>query len=198
MDTYLLNKYNYIHIPQIGGNFEILFDLVVKFCLLYNKQKIVDYDINVDPILHIKGGSSIKYHFNKKKLDTINMTSDIDILIIPINHEDNNMSMRVAFISFYDALNKFIYKNIKTDKPVTVSHDNSWSKYNFSNVCSISINNNKIIDLTMYNKEQMIDVLELEDNMFHYACQKIGHNNIHGYVEKIRNKNTRIVTKNYF
>lgn len=81
------NLYN-----KIGGNlFEDLFTEFINYCLYYNslgKELIDTFGYGFNNFVHIKGGSSIKYFINKHNVSSPNITSDLDILLIP--GEDND------------------------------------------------------------------------------------------------------------
>lgn len=162
---YLKYKYKY-KILQLGGyNFETLYKDLMNFCINYNKSRYLINEIFDEKIiLHIKGGASIKYYMNKKNIDSTNITSDIDILILSDN---NDIDKENTVSELYNELSE----NFK---------QYNWNYKIFNGLYNICIDNYCIFDITFINTLE-----NTEDSMFLYAVKSLGYNNIHEYADYI-------------
>ena len=117
-------------------NFDLLFDSFMDFCMKFNKSKFGKNYSSSKCFIHIRGGASIKYKFNRYGLFDKNITNDIDIIIIPF---ENNTTVRIKLIEkFAIALKKELPKY-------------TWT-YKINNKVTIFyLNNLKIFDIVFYD-----------------------------------------------
>ncbi len=117
-------------------NFDLVFDALMEFCLKFNKNKFGKNYSTSKCFIHIRGGASIKYKFNRYGLFDKNITNDIDIVMIPF---ENNPNVRIKLIEkFAVALKKELPKYMwtyKINKKVTMFY----------------LNNLKIFDVVFYD-----------------------------------------------
>lgn len=152
-------KKNQQLLNQLGGNmFDIIFVDLINYCLEYNfKRDSTEELFGQHRFVHIKGGSSIRYHLMKHmqpKSTYENITNDLDLFFIS---EDDSPD---------HTLNDFIggLRNLFTDYNITHRETNG--------LIVVSFNGINIIDITIvtdaYNNQNP------ESSMFAYACEQIG------------------------
>jgi len=104
LQKYFKYKKKYLYLKKIiGGNlFNDLYDKLIHIFKDINKKQIQQLKKN---ILHIKGGSSIKYHLKKKdiRIDELEtLTNDIDVYIIlddnQLNKENFLKKKRILYL----------------------------------------------------------------------------------------------------
>lgn len=154
--------------------FENIFDKLILFCFNYNK--ILDNDDDYDELfstnryVHIKGGSSIKYHLKKNSNPNhYNITSDLDLFLI-CYPGDETKYINDFFIRLKDYLTDFTL-SIKT----------------LYNLHIISINGYDMIDISIYNTNY--SRLDDDTSMFYYALQQLGIKSYSDYFEYIEENN---------
>lgn len=156
-EKYIKYKTKYENLKnQIGGNiFELLFVKLIMYCFEYNKTIGGDPDSGPNRFVHIKGGSSVKYHMMKYGMvEHENITSDLDLFMV-----SNILEANYNVETFLQGL--------KQTFP-----EYEW-KMNLSNgLYIISVNNINIIDITVYNSSY-ID-RDPENSMFLYGIKKLG------------------------
>lgn len=161
-------KYKTKYLQKAGNLFENLYNDLIQYCIDFNKKGAQVFNIfgeGQNDIIHIKGGSSIKFHLIENKIDSKNITSDIDALLIL--GEDSNKE---------DILN-----NILND--LKKKFDKYQWTLKFSNgLYNICLNDFCIFDITVFQNDMEYD----ESNMFAYAVNKLGYDNVDKYIEHIR------------
>lgn len=117
-------------------NFDLIFDALMEFCMKFNKYKFGKNYSSSKCFIHIRGGASIKFKFNRYGLFDKNITNDIDIVMIPF---ENNPNVRIKLIeNFAIALRKEFPKYVwiyKINKKLT----------------NFYLNNIKIFDVVFYD-----------------------------------------------
>ncbi len=155
-------------IKQLGGSelFEQIFGDLISCCKKFNNtiSNFVDYNV----LMHIRGGASIKYRLKLLDYDTENITSDIDILLII---QENNQEKT-------DFVLKYFTKLLKEKMP----HNDFQIKQN-NLLYTIIINDESLIDILVYEKN-IFNHLD-DTNMFSYAANNTMKLNIHEYVMKL-------------
>jgi len=120
-------------------NFDLVFNALMEFCLKFNKNKFGKNYSTSKCFIHIRGGASIKYKFNRYGLFDKDITNDIDIIMIPF---ENNPNVRIKLIEkFAIALKKELPKYM-------------WTYKINKTVTKFYLNNLKIFDVVFYDNVQ--------------------------------------------
>lgn len=161
------------YLKKGGFTFEEMYGPLVQFCIDYNNREDL---FGENSFIHIKGGASIKHHLNNRFINTIGITSDIDILLIPNEEED-------SFKKFYLA---FQEKFSSSTPNITYKEVNGLYNICIDEIC--------IFDITIYHHGMDEDEDE-ETSMFLYAVRSLGFGTIDSYVDELlRQSNIEIRT----
>jgi len=144
--------------------YETVFSLIINYCKKFNK---INKKENL--IIHVKGGSSIKYHLIKRGIDTNLITNDFDLLLIKPNYMLDNYALNYFLNGLQQDLSSYIIK-----------YEGLLDGIN--NFFKISLDDTFIIDLTIYQNNSFNDSVT---NMFSYAAKKTGSSNTHDYVSRL-------------
>jgi len=162
---------------QIAGDlFESLFDKLINYCLLFNKKNDDNYlfgNSKFNRYLHIKGGSSIKYHLkNLNKPEHHNITSDLDIFLVCDTKDYNSDTYSSYLDEFFTGLQ-------------ILFQDYTLKLETFNNLNIISFNDIIIIDITIfdYNIPYIND--DIETSIFYFAIEKMGFDNEKSYFDSL-------------
>ena len=198
-----LDMFRGVHEMIKGGappsiDFENIYPIVIKYIMDYNYRSIstrkknrdlfgsdsddsdddgddVDDDHHaISEIAHVKGGASIKYHLNKKGIDTNGITNDIDILFFPASLDNTKDEVDRQVRVFYDELTHFCVGRIGDARfELVLSHD----------LYTIKLNGIHIIDITTYEPD-----FDIQDpsSMFGYALRQMGYSNLNDYYNKLK------------
>jgi hypothetical protein len=183
-NKYLKYKKKYLNIKKLlGGNiFNKIYDKLIK--TFRDINKINDPIFGFKDIIHIKGGSSIKYHLQKNMIapDDLNeLTNDIDILVILDDSKSENLEL---FNKNKKDFVIFILETIKKNIP-----EYNWIYKESNQLYNICIENDIIecfIDITFYNPfDEDIDIDD-DTSLFQYALRKNTYINMKNYIDKIK------------
>jgi hypothetical protein len=172
------NKYQKLK-QQIGGNLiETLFVPIITCFLEFNKKQTMIRELfGDDRFIHVKGGSSIKYHMMKKGLDSTGVTNDIDIFLYSAR-ENKDDDLRELLVDLQTKIPGY-----------------TWRIEPRGELYVVFINEIQIIDITVYN-ELYIEPDE-ESSMFLYAIKNIGLETHEQYFEALKEISwENIVSKN--
>jgi len=183
-NKYLKYKKKYLNIKKLlGGNiFNKIYDKLIK--TFRDINKINDPIFGFKDIIHIKGGSSIKYHLQKNMIapDDLNeLTNDIDILVILDDSKSENLEL---FNKNKKDFVIFILETIKKNIP-----EYNWIYKESNQLYNICIENDIIecfIDITFYNPfDEDIDIDD-DTSLFQYALRQNTYINMKNYIDKIK------------
>lgn len=108
----------------------------MEFCLKFNRNKFGKNYSSSKFFIHIRGGASIKYKFNRYGLFDKNITNDIDLIIIPF---ENNPDIRIKLLEKFNVA-------LKKEFPKYM-----W-RYTIENLkIKFYINDIKIFDIVFYD-----------------------------------------------
>lgn len=138
--------------------FESIYVDLVNYCMVYNtKVNEAETLFGDDRFVHIKGGSSIKYHLMKAQAPAeyhTHITSDLDIyLVCDDEYVDANIH------DFITGLQEIAKPHV-----VTATSENG--------LTTIAINGLNVIDLTTFTESY--EEMDPDNSMFYYACEKMG------------------------
>lgn len=174
-------KHNKYYINYLGGsisdktiNFEVLFYRIIDFIIEFNNSTLQNNIFGDANYIHIKGGASVKYHLSKKDINTQNLTSDIDILMI-LSEE----SEKQEFLS--DFINKLINK----------FPDYSINLIEEKGLLTVTFNNLKLIDITFSS-----DPIDMSDDssMFVHSLKKLSTSPQDYYISVLFSENIEEIT----
>jgi len=160
--------------------FESIYVDIVNYCMLFYTNKnenesLLDYN----RFVHIKGGSSIKYHLMKAQFPSeyhTNITSDLDLfLICSDDYKDENIE---DFISGLHEL--FTHYSI--------THET------LNGLTTIAFNGKNIIDLVVFTENYVEN--DPDTSMFFYACKQLGKSEI-DYFEELKQIDTELLNENH-
>ena len=154
---------NKIYSKKGGNPFEIVYYDFIQFCINYNNDDNRMTLFGETSFVHIKGGSSIKYHLTKYGMDVSGITADIDILLIP-----NGETEEDALLNFFNALQKAF-----PQYHFQLEHNNG--------LYNIFVNGLSIFDITIYH-QNMNAKNDPDTSMFIYALHKLGIQTTDDYV----------------
>jgi len=172
-NKYLKYKTKFLKLKnQIGGNFknfEEFYNFMIPICILYNSM--------FNNIVHIIGGSSVKYHMYTHSIpEHIGITDDIDIYLIDNQDRTHDIDANIIEHFYRFILNIANMKNVK----------NLWSLLEENGLYKICYNNICYIDLTLYipPSDEEKDLIEEEDNtsLLQYAYKNLGFINKYQYI----------------
>lgn len=138
--------------------FESIYVDIINYCLEYN-SKITEFSFLFGPerFVHIKGGSSIKYHLMRATAPPeyhTNITSDLDIFLVC---DDDEKDIHIE---------EFIKGLIELFDHHTITHTIE------NGLVKIAFNGVNIVDLTTFT--ELYEELDPESSMFFYACETLG------------------------
>ena len=183
-NKYLKYKNKYLNLKKLlGGNiFNKIYDKLIK--IFRDINKINDPIFGFKDILHIKGGSSIKYHLQKNMIapdELTRLTNDIDILVILDDYKSENLE---SFNKSKEDFVIFILETIKKNIP-----EYNWNYKESNQLYNICIENDNIecfIDITFYNPfDEDIDIDD-DTSLFQYALRENKYINMKSYIDTIR------------
>lgn len=161
------NKYQKLK-EQVGGNLiETLFVPIITCFLEFNKKQTLTRELfDDDRFIHVKGGSSIKYHMMKKGLDSIGVTNDIDIFLYSAK-ENKDDDIRELLDDLQTKIPGYTYRIEQRGE-----------------LYIVFINEIQMIDIIVYN-ELYIEPDE-ETSMFLYAIKNIRLETNEKYFEELK------------
>jgi hypothetical protein len=177
-NKYLKYKTKYLKLKnQKGGNFinfEQFYNFIIPMCITYNNL--------FKNIVHIVGGSSVKYHMYINNIqEHIGITDDIDIYLIDNQDRTNDIDANIIEHFF-----RFILKYADTN-----NIKNLWSIKEENGLYKICYNNICYIDLTLYKppSDEEKELEEEEDNtsLLQYAYTNLGFINKYQYIFSLNN-----------
>jgi hypothetical protein len=159
--------------------FDKVFNKLLDYCFRFNKD-------TPDVFLHIKGGSSIKYHMINNNIPSDNITNDIDIVIVSTNNKPN--WKQSAFLKFIDGLrSSFPYFTWSYDKVTNFIFEDIYLNDIYLNVLPeiirVKLNATKIFDITFYDKHYRNELPKLD--LFTYSIKKLYNMNNSKYYSKL-------------
>ena len=166
-NTEFNNSFNYVsnHLKFKDNkvDFEKLFRPIINFILKHNKKQFYQNNYEYKYFFHIKGGANIKYKAEKQKINMDNLTSDIDIDIVPL---ENIPNMKITIINnLKESLQKEFHNYLVSIEYHLIS-------------ISIVIGGIKILDIWF------IDEYERISNVFTKTITNY-YNNVYNYYERI-------------
>lgn len=163
---YLIYKKKYIKLKkQKGGDlFELLFMDLINYCIEFNSIETEFGQLfGENRYVHIKGGSSIKYHMWKNNISNGDITSDLDLFLVTSQEE-----MEFNVQNFYEGL-----KAILPGRNIQMNNSNG--------LITFSIDGITMIDMTIY--VEPFEDPDPETSMFYTALIKMGYKNYKEYFD---------------
>ena len=156
---------NYLKINENEIDFNKLFNPLINFILKHNKKQFYQNNDEYKYFLHVKGGANIKYQAQQQNINIENLTSDIDIDIVPL---ENIPNMRITIINnLKDALQKEFPNYLVTIEYHLVA-------------ISIIISGIKIFDIWFIDEYEKISNIFTQTIINYYK-------NIYGYYKELIN-----------
>jgi hypothetical protein len=148
--------------------------------MIYNtKVNEIETLFTENRFVHIKGGSSIKYHLMKAQApaeDHTHITSDLDIYLVC---DDDFVDVNIH--DFITGLQEIVTPHV-----VTTNSENG--------LTTIAINGVNVIDLTTFTESY--EEMDPDNSMFYYACEKIGKTEDQ-YFQEFRQIDNTLTDKNH-
>jgi hypothetical protein len=160
--------------------FESIYVDIVNYCMVYNtKVNYTESLFTESRFVHIKGGSSIKYHLMRAQVPPeyhTHITSDLDIFLVCDNeYVDENIS------DFITGLQEIAHPHVVTSKS-----ENGLTK--------IAINGIDVIDLTAFTESY--EEMDPDGSMFYYACERLGKTE-NEYFEELKQIDNTLTDRNH-